>query len=111
LAYFQGDLHGVQAWITVGVVILSFAGTPVLVRRGLRAAQAIEQALDRTVGPGWRQAGSVAARPPWARVVLLPLPIFHPGVKRTSNLRYGPARRRNRLDLYRRRDARSGGPC
>ena len=33
-------------WVAVGLAAASFAGTPVLVRRSLRAAPAIEQALD-----------------------------------------------------------------
>src|SRR5262249_25588588 len=113
LALIPGDLRGAAARVAVGIAIVSFAGTPVLVRRSLRAAQAIEQALDRAIGPEWRHAGTVraiASNPPWARVVLTPLPVFHPGVVRISNLSYGDAGRRNRLDLYRRRGGGSGGP-
>jgi acetyl esterase/lipase len=113
LAFSQGDLHGAPAWVALGVATVSFAGTPVLVRRSLRAADAIEQALDRTIGPEWRHAGTVQAIAPgrpWARVVLTPLPVFHPGAMRISNLSYGDAGRRNRLDLYRRRGGGSGGP-
>jgi acetyl esterase/lipase len=42
--------------------------------------------------------------------VFAPLPLFHPGVRRISNLSYGDAGRRNRLDLYRGRGAGGGGP-
>jgi acetyl esterase/lipase len=113
LAFSQGDLHGAPVWVALGLAIVPFAGTPVLVRRSLRAAQAIEQALDQTIGPGWRHAGTVQAiapNPPWARIVLTPLPVFHLGVMRIANLRYGDAGRRNRLDLYRRRGGGSGEP-
>jgi acetyl esterase/lipase len=113
LAFSQGDVSGWPAWAALGVAGFSFAGTPVLVRRSLRAANAIEQALDRTMGPEWRRGGTgraIALNPPWARVVFTPLPIFHPGVKRMSNLSYGDAGRRNRLDLYRRRSGGSAGP-
>jgi acetyl esterase/lipase len=112
LAFSQGDFHGPWAWVAVGLAAASFLGTPVLVRRILHAAPAIEQALHRDLGPGWRHAAGepTAANPPRARILFAPLPLFHPGVRRTSNLSYGDAGRRNRLDLYRRRGARSGGP-
>jgi len=113
LAFAQGDLHGTAAWAALGVAIFSFAGMPVLVRRSLRTSDAIEQALDQTIGPDWRHVGpveAIAQRPPWARVLLTPLPVFHPGVTRISNLSYGAAGRRKRLDLYRRQGGGSGGP-
>jgi acetyl esterase/lipase len=107
------QFHGAQVWVAVGLAAAPFAGTPILVRRSLRTAPAIEQALDRAVGPHWRDAGagqSIALNPPWARIVFAPLPLFHPGVRRFRNLSYGDAGRRNRLDLYRRRRGGSGGP-
>ena len=113
LAFSQGELHGPRVWVALGAAAAPFAGAPVLVRRSLRAAPAIEQALDRAIGPRWRHAGagqSIAPHPPWARILFAPLPLFHPGVTRISNLSYGDAGRRNRLDLYRRRGGGSGGP-
>jgi acetyl esterase/lipase len=106
------NFHGAQVWIAAGLATAPFIGTPVLVRRSLHAAPAIEQALDRDLGPRWRRAGgkSIAANPPWARIIFAPLPLFHPGVRRIANLTYGDAGRRNRLDLYRRRRGGSGGP-
>ena len=113
LAVSQGDLHGPQAWVTLGLAAVTFVGTPVLVRRSLRAAPAIEQALDGGFGPRWRQAGaveSIARNLPWGRILFAPVPLFHRGVTRISNLSYGDAGRRNRLDLYRPRAGGSGGP-
>ena len=112
LASGQSDFHGAEVWVGVGLAAASFAGTPVLVRRSLRAAPAIERALDQGLGPVWRDAagGSIATDPPWARIIFAPLPLFHPGVRRISNISYGDAGRRNRLDLYRRRRGGSGGP-
>lgn len=106
-------LHGGQLWVGVGLAVAPFAGTPVLVRRSLRAAPAIEQALKRDLGPRWRHGPGVraiATRPPWGRILFAPLPLLHPGVRRLSNLSYGDAGRRNRLDLYKRRAGGSGGP-
>jgi acetyl esterase/lipase len=100
LALADGDLHGAWGWVGLGLAAAAFAGAPVLVRRSLGAAPAIERALGR----------AIARRPPWARIVLAPLPVFHPGVKRIGNISYGDAGRRNRLDLYRRRRGAGGGP-
>jgi acetyl esterase/lipase len=113
LTFSDGDLHGASVWVVLGLVAALFAGTAVLVRRSLRAAPAIEQALDHAIGPRWRHTGlvrSIAPRPPWRRIMFAPLPLFHPGVTRSANLSYGDAGRSNRLDLYRRRGGGSGGP-
>jgi acetyl esterase/lipase len=100
LAFSQGNLHGAPVSVALGLAIVSLAGTPGLVRRSLRAVHAIERVFDRPI----------AAKPPWARVVLTPLPVFHPGVRRIGNLSYGDHGRRNRLDLYRRRGGGGGAP-
>jgi hypothetical protein len=65
LAFSQ--FHGAQVWLAVCLAAAPFAGTPVLVRRSLRAAPAIEQALDRDLGPRWRYAPgkSIRPNPPW----------------------------------------------
>jgi acetyl esterase/lipase len=73
----------------------------------------IERALDRDIGPRWRRAGApaqVTAKTPLARLLLAPLPLLHPGVRRFANLSYGDAGRRNRLDLYARHAGAGGGP-
>jgi acetyl esterase/lipase len=100
LALSDSELHGVWVWVALGVAAASFVGAPVLVRRSLRTAPAIEQALGRPI----------ASNPPWKRIIFAPVPLLHPGVKRISNLSYGDAGRRNRLDLYRRRRGGTGGP-
>lgn len=111
---FLAGFHGAEVWVGLGLAVAPFVGTTVLVRRSLRAAPAIEGALARDLGPNRREAGpvrSTAARPPWARVVFAPMPLFHLGVRRVSNISYGDAGRRNRLDLYQRRGGGSGGRC
>ncbi len=100
LAYGQGGLRGGGVWAALGLTAAPLVATPVLVRRSLRAAPALEQALGRPI----------PRRPPWARVLFAPLPLFHPGVKRIANLSYGDAGRRNRLDVYRPRHGGGGGP-
>ena len=111
LALSQGDFHGAWVWAAVGIASGSFVCAPVLIRRSLRAAPAIEQALDDAIGPRWRLADaarSIATHPPWGQILSAPLPLLHPGVMRIANLSYGDAGRRNRLDLYRRRGGDSG---
>jgi acetyl esterase/lipase len=100
LAYGQGDLRGAGVWAALGLAAAPLVAAPILVRRSLRAAPALEQALGRPI----------PRRPPWARVLLAPLPLCHPGVKRIANLSYGDAGRRNRLDIYRPRHGDGGGP-
>jgi acetyl esterase/lipase len=100
LAYGQAGLRGGGVWAALGLTAAPLVATRVLVRRSLRAVPALEQALGRPI-PG---------RPPWARALFAPLPLFHPGVKRIANLSYGDAGRRNRLDVYRPRHGGGGGP-
>jgi acetyl esterase/lipase len=100
LAYGQGGLRGGGVWAALGLTAAPLVATPVLVRRSLRAAPALEQALGRPI----------PRRPPWARALFAPLPLFHPGVKRIANLSYGDAGRRNRLDVYRPRHGGGRGP-
>ncbi len=65
---------------------------------------------DRAALATYRSCLVDRTNPPWGRILFAPLPLFHPGVTRISNLSYGDAGRRNRLDLYRRRRGGSGGP-
>jgi acetyl esterase/lipase len=100
LADGQGALRGAGVWAALGLAAAPLAAAPVLVRRSLRAAPALEQALGRPI----------PRKPPRARVLFAPLPLFHPRVKRIANLSYGDAGRRNRLDVYRPRHDGGGGP-
>jgi acetyl esterase/lipase len=113
LAFSQGELHGLLLWVALCLAAVPLAATPVLVRRSLRAAPTIEQAFDGAIGPQWRRAGtmhSIAPRRAPGRILIAPLPLFHPGVTRMSNISYGDAGRRNRLDLFQRREGGSSGP-
>jgi acetyl esterase/lipase len=72
---------------------------PVLVRRSLRSRAALAAALGFSPAPL-----------PWARILVAPLPFAHRDVERVPDLAYGEAGRLNRLDLYRSRSGRGGGP-
>ena len=107
LALAQGDLGTPMGWVALGIAGVTFLGTPVLVRRGLEARPAVEDALADGLGPGWRDAIDPAlaaklrsGRLPWLRILFAPLPFLHRGVRQKRNLSYGNAGRRNRLDVY-----------
>ena len=113
LALSQGELHGWLLWVAVCFAAVPLTAMPVLVRRSLRACAAIEQALDGVIGPQWRRARvmhSISSGRPFGRILIAPLPLFHPGGTRKSNISYGDAGRRNRLDLFQRREGGSSGP-
>jgi hypothetical protein len=104
LAFSEGDLGTPAAWVALGLAGATFAGTPVLVRRSLRARTAVDHALDEGLGAGFRDAiepppAGQRHRLPLARILLAPIPAFSRGVKRVANPSYGPNGRRNRLDV------------
>jgi acetyl esterase/lipase len=86
----------------VGTVLVGAA----LVAIGLRGAGA-----GRAAARGLSEAGLGRAGPTRGvlRVLLAPFPLRPRRVRRIAGLRYGP-HRRQRLDVYRRRDAAAGGP-
>ena len=116
LALGQGDLNTPLGWAGLTLAGLSTIGFPIIVRRGLRARSAVDRALDRGFGAGWRSSidPALAARLPrrlrWARILLAPIPIFPPGVRRHTNIAYGDAGRSNLLDVYRPRSRPAQGP-
>jgi acetyl esterase/lipase len=68
-----------------------------IVVRARSARPALAGALRAAYGPS---ATPRDTRPAWWRVILLPFISWRPDVRRVRNLRYGPARRGNRLDVY-----------
>ncbi|MGH3453823.1 MAG: alpha/beta hydrolase [Nocardioidaceae bacterium] len=116
LAFAQGDVDGPVGWFAVGLAAATVAVVPVLVWRALRAREAVEAALAAGLGPGWRAgideelAARLRRRLPWARILLTPWWVRRRDVERLPNLSYGPAGRRNHLDVYRHRSQPSDGP-
>jgi acetyl esterase/lipase len=72
--------------------------------------------LDEGLGAGWRDGVNVELavrlrrRPSLVRILLAPFSARRRGLERIANIRYGPARRANVLDVYRDRSDRSGRP-
>jgi acetyl esterase/lipase len=107
---------GIGLWVGVGLACLAGAGAMVLRRRARATGPAIDGALDEALPAGWRDsvdadlAARLRRRPSLLGVLLAPISSRRRGVERIANLRYGPAGRRNMLDLYRDRSDRSERP-
>lgn len=77
-----------------------------LLRRGWRSRTALSSALGRAFGGTHDVRGT---RPVW-KTLVTPFPVKPWGVQRIGNLSYGPAGRRNRLDVYRPRSGVRDAP-
>jgi acetyl esterase/lipase len=109
LAVSEGDLASPGSRAIAGALVaLVTVGLVVVVRRGLQAGPALDQALRAGLGDGWRvvDAGMTAPlRPhlPLFRILLAPFYFRRRDVERVANISYGEAGAHNRLDLYRHR--------
>jgi acetyl esterase/lipase len=95
---FTIDQSGVGSpvfWIGLALTVLAWSGLVVLLQRARPTGLLVERALDEGLGAG---VGPAARRR------------HDRGVERIANIRYGPARRRNLLDVYRRRGHQPDGP-
>jgi acetyl esterase/lipase len=115
LAIAQSGVSSPVFWIGLGSAVLASAGLAVLGRRALGTGMAVERAFGAGLGADWRDdvgaelAARLRRRPSLPRLLFAPISGRH-SVERIANIRYGPAGRRNLLDLYRHRSDFSGGP-
>ena len=110
-----GDVSlGSPAGLAVlALAALTASGLALIMWRALLAGRVVAHALTRDLGVGGTTGLSVgrpAGRRLPARTVFWPLPLRPRSVQRIANLSYGPAGRRNRLDLYRHRSGPAGAP-
>ena len=97
----------------LALAVLTAYGLALIMWRGLLAGPVLARALssdlclDRTTG---LLVGRPVGRRMPARTVFWPLPLRPRDVQRIANVSYGPAGRRNRLDLYRHRSCPAGAP-
>ncbi|MEV0402533.1 alpha/beta hydrolase [Actinoallomurus sp. NPDC050550] len=98
LALVQGDL---TSPLLAGAAAVTTAGLGLVAWRGHRALPAVQRAMG---------AVPVSRRLPYRRILFRPFFRRHRGVERIPDLPYGPAGRRNLLDLYRRRSRPAGVP-
>jgi acetyl esterase/lipase len=116
LAIGPGGLDSPSSWATAGLAVLATTGLVAVAWRGLRAGPAAGHALSEGLGAGWRtalDAGTAARlrrRLPLARIVFGPFLFRRRDVERVASISYGPAGRKNLLDLYRHRAHPPGGP-
>jgi acetyl esterase/lipase len=115
LAIVQNGVGSPVFWIGLAFAVVTSGGLVILRRRARTTGPALEHALDEGLGADWREgvdealAARLDRRPSLARVLLAPIACRR-RVERIANIRYGPARRGNLLDLYRGRTARAGSP-
>ena len=97
----------------LALAVLTAYGLALIMWRGLLAGPVVARALSRDLGLGGTTGllvGRPLARRVPARMVFWPLPLRARDVQRIANISYGPAGRRNRLDLYRHRSCPAGAP-
>ena len=109
----EGALAGWQGWVALGLSAGTFVGLGLIVRESLRVADVLEEALRSGLGAGYRSV--LESRAPYRErlrwgSLAMPFWFRHRLVKRVRGLRYGPARLRNRLDVYHPRAGTSGAP-
>jgi acetyl esterase/lipase len=97
IAYAEGDL---TSPVTIVAAALAAACIALTTWRGTRAKSVLEGALG---------AGALP-RLPVRRIFLLPFGVRPRSVQRIANLSYGPAGKRNLLDVYRRRSGTANAP-
>ncbi len=90
-------LHTPAGWLLLTVAVATQAAFLLVLRRGWHARDAVATALVGTFGTASRVRGT---RPAWW-TLLTPVPVKPWRVRRVRNVRYGPDRRRNRMDVYR----------
>ena len=111
LAVGQGDIVSPVGWLALGVAVITSAGLGVVAWRGLQARQAVDQALEESLGTGWRRSVEVPRRRlPWGRILFAPFVMRRRDVERIKNVSYGDAGRLNLLDVYRSRGRPAGCP-
>ena len=116
LAIAQNGIRSPVFWVGLGFAGIAAAGLVVVHRRAQETGPEVERALDRGLGAGWRErvdpevVARLRRRPSLAHVLFAPISFRRCGVERVANIRYGPARRGNVLDVYHLRSRLSGGP-
>ncbi|MCX5193041.1 alpha/beta hydrolase [Streptomyces sp. NBC_00249] len=114
VAFTQGDVDAPAGRAAVALAALTAAGLVLVIRRGLRGRAVIDDALAEGLGADWRAATAPGVTPGGkgrlARTLLWPFPHRPRDVVRVADLPYGPAGRRQRLDVYHHRARPSGAP-
>jgi acetyl esterase/lipase len=115
LAWSQGDIFSPVGWLAFGLSVLTTIGLVAVIYWGLQTAPAINRALDKGLGKGWRTAIdpnlATRSRSRFAPSALLgPFAIRRWNVEHLANISYGEAGKYHLLDLYRQRSQPAHAP-
>lgn len=93
-------------WLGLAITLVSWVGLLLIVRQSTHTHFVMERALTDALGPDYRSkirpelAETLTDDLRW-RHLIFPLLLGERDVERVKNIAYGPAGRRNRLDIYR----------
>jgi acetyl esterase/lipase len=111
-----GALDSWQGWLGLLLSFVSWAGIGLLITRSMKAKGVVEEALREALGVDYRDAidprflEHEGREPkPWRQIVF-PFVAVNPSVERVKNISYGPAGKRNRLDVYVPKQRAEGAP-
>jgi acetyl esterase/lipase len=109
-----GALAKPEGWAGLAITLASWAGFVVLIRRSAATPAQMEAALQRGLGPDYRDHlnPGVALDPPvpWKKIAA-PFPMRDPAVTVIRDIAYvEDGHRSHRLDVYRPADGRTGCP-
>lgn len=107
LAFTDGDIDSVGGYALFAMAILVGCGLVVLFIRSFIARKSLHEAIG-SLGPDTAQ--KIAGRGRYGRILLTPVPIRPRRVELLANIPYGPAGKRNRMDVYRPRGQQVSGP-
>ena len=106
-----GGLDGWQGWLALALVAGVLLGLVRLIRASEHAADVADAALvDWPDAPPGDDPDDDEEPTRWLRRFFVPLSFRHPDVERLVNVSYGEEHRRQRLDVYRRKDHPTGCP-
>ena len=101
-----GAVEGTAGWLGLLLAVVDLAGLAFLVAQSSRAAAVADAAFA-----DWPEAGETEPhRTTWLRRFFVPMAFSHPDVERVVDLPYADVSRRNRLDVYHRKDRPAGCP-
>jgi acetyl esterase/lipase len=112
---WAGALGAWPGWIGLAITMVSWAALLDLFLRARRAQALVEQALVEALGEGYERRidPELAARldpHPGVAEMLLPFALARRDVTVVRNIAYGKYGRRNKLDVYRRKDHPKNAP-
>lgn len=107
LAFSMGDIDSGPAWILVGLAVVEFLALLQILRRAFTSRGAVREAIA-SLDPEAPRA--TKKRRHFTSTLLFPLGYQRRRVRRIANVSYGPAGKRNLLDVYLPRNGKVTGP-